>query len=109
MATILCNVFTTAMLSEELHEIVFAPITIEEARASLNGGFEQAVGHPATCEVLSARLGVDVQPVRANVALQNDDVLVVAQVVIPRLAEGQVLSQEQVESCPIRFWLVKKR
>jgi hypothetical protein len=50
-----------------------------------------------------------VVPTRANVRLQPGDTLLVAQVVVPRLAEGQVLSQEEVEALPIIFWLVNEK
>ena len=109
MAVYLCNVFTTAMLdSTRNHLYSFVSMPVEGVRATLSGptGFEQAVGHPATCAVLSQRLGLNIEPVRANVRLLEDDVLVVAQVVVPRLAEGEVLSKEQVESLPIVFWHV---
>lgn len=108
MKIYLCNVFTTAMLpNRQARRFDFTPLTLSEAKMRLEYGFEQAVGHPATCEVLSARLGLDVQPVRANVRLEHGDLLIVAQVVTPRLPEGQVLSREQVESCAIEFWQVK--
>jgi hypothetical protein len=108
MKTYLCNVFTTAMLDPKDGRRIYAfePMDIEDAKVWLADGFEQAVGHPATCEVLSQRLGLEVNPVRANVRLEPDDVLIVAQVVIPRLAEGQVLTKEQVDACPIQFWRV---
>lgn len=105
--TYLCNVFTTAMLDIQARELHFQPLNIEEAKMRLKDGFEQAVGHPATCEVLTARLGLDVLPNRANVRFEHGDLLIVAQVVVPRLAEGQVLTKEQVEACPVQFWQVR--
>jgi hypothetical protein len=107
MTTYLCNVFTTAMLDPHgAWTYHFEPNTLEDARAHLEKGFVQAVGHPATCEVLSARLGLDVRPVRANVKLEWGDDLIVAQIVIPRLPEGEVLTKEQVDACSIQFWHV---
>lgn len=110
--TILCNVFTTNMLSwaDGERSFRFTPLSLVEARDILLGnGFEQAVGHPATCTVLSARLGLDIQPERANVRLTGDELLIIANVVTPRLNEGQVLSREQIEECPIVFWLVEEK
>ncbi len=107
--TYLCNVFTTAMLDpNRSHIFSFFPIGAEKAREYLSGGFEQAVGHPATCDVLSQRLGLEVKAARANVRLEDGDRLVVAQVVVPRLAEGEVLSKEQVEALPVVFWIVSE-
>lgn len=94
--------------NSRLHSMLFEPISEAQAKEQLANGFEQAVGHPATCEVLTARLGVDVQPVRANVRLNSDDLLIAAQVVVPRLAEGEVLSKEQIEALPLSFWLVRE-
>lgn len=110
--TILCNVFTTNMLSWNDGERTFrfAPLSLADAREILvTNGFEQAVGHPATCTVLSARLGLDIQPERANVRLTGGELLIVANVVIPRLNEGQVLTQAQVEECPIVFWMIEEK
>lgn len=92
--TYLCNVFTTSMLdSEHAHTFKFDPISEDNARGILAvSEFEQAVGHPATCEVLSQRLGLKVKPTRANVRLEAGDTLIVAQVVVPRLAEGKIMS-----------------
>lgn len=108
MSIILCNVFTSSMLDPNCsHALQFEPLSIEAACSILQySQFQQAVGHPATCDVLSSRLGLQVHPSRKNVRLASDDVLIVAQVVVPRLAEGEVLSVAQVEALPIIFWKV---
>jgi hypothetical protein len=94
MATILCNTIAMAMFdASHPHSVQMHPIQEHEAISLLSNGFVQAVGHPATAEVLALRTGLDIKFNRMNVCLSNDDILIIAQVVVPRLAEGQVLSK----------------
>jgi hypothetical protein len=83
------------------------PISEEKAIALLANGFEQAVGHPATADVLTQRTGLDIKFNRMNVRLAPGDTLIIAQVVVPRLAEGQILSQEEVEALPVQWWRIQ--
>ncbi len=109
MKTYLCNTIAMAMFApEQEHTIIMKPITEEEAIALLQDGFEQAVGHPATAEVLAQRTGLDIKFNRMNVRLTVGDTLIIAQVVVPRLAEGQVLSQEEVEALPVQWWHISE-
>lgn len=72
------------------------PLTLEEVKSLLQGGeFVSAVGHPSTAEVISALLGVEVAPNRVAITLGPGDRVVVFQLAV-RLAEGQILSQEEV-------------
>jgi hypothetical protein len=71
------------------------PIDLERVKFLLELGFESAVGHQATAEILSNLLGVEVPVNRVAIKLRPDDILIVFQLGI-RLAEGQVLSKEEV-------------
>jgi hypothetical protein len=103
----LCNVFTTSMLNpKRAHEYRFEPICQDTAKNLLQDGFEQAVGHPGTAEVLSTRLGLDVKFNRMNVNLQDEECLIVTQVVLPRLPEGKVLSHAEIKDLPIQYWYI---
>jgi hypothetical protein len=98
MATYLSNAFSLNMLGQlpqQGRTIKVRPITLEEVKDLLKGGFESAVGHPATAQVMSALLGVEIPPNRVAITLKPGDKLVVFQLGT-RLAEGQVLSAEEV-------------
>ena len=111
MSTILCNVIAMAMFqSDRTHSVNMRSISEQEAVSILSDdGFVQAVGHPATAEILAQRTGLDIQPNRINVRLDNDDHLIIAQVVVPRLAEGQVLTREEVAVLPIQWWSIREQ
>lgn len=107
MATYFCNTFAIGMLDKTREcTVYFEPMTMEDAKGYLSKGFIQAVGHPSTCQVLTAKMGIEVIPNRLNVRLLVRDILIVAEVVVPRLAEGQILSKEEVEQLPLSFWYV---
>jgi len=97
----LCNAFSLSMLGRlptEGRTVRVRPISLEEVKSLLQeGNYVSAVGHPATAEVLSALLGVRVPPNRVAIQLRSGDVLIVFQISV-RLAEGQILSAEEVQS-----------
>ncbi len=96
----LCNAFSLSMLGAlppEGRTIKVRPISLEEVKSLLQGGFESAVGHESTASVLSTLLGVEVPPNRVSITLSPGDRIIVFQLTI-RLAEGQVLSQNEVLS-----------
>ena len=71
------------------------PVTLEEAKSLLQGGFESAVGHASTAEVIAALTGVEVPVNRVAITVRPGDKILVFQLAV-RLAEGQVLSQQEV-------------
>jgi hypothetical protein len=96
----LCNAFSINMLlplPPEGRTVKVRPVSLEEVKSLLQGGFESAVGHPATAAVMSALLGVEVPPNRASIAVGPGDRILVFQLAV-RLAEGQVLSSEEVQA-----------
>jgi hypothetical protein len=70
-------------------------IDLERVKSLLQLGFESAVGHQSTAEILSNLLGIEVPADRKAIKLQSGDILIVFQLGV-RLAEGQVLSKEEV-------------
>jgi hypothetical protein len=68
---------------------------LEEVKSLLREGYESAVGHPATAEVLTTLLGLPVEARRVSITLGPGDRILVFQLAV-RLAEGQVLSREEV-------------
>jgi len=96
----LSNAFSIAMLGQlpqQGRTVMVRPITLEEAKSLLQGGFESAVGHPSTAQVLSTLLGLPVEANRVAITLSPGDRVVVFQLGI-RLQEGQILSEEEVLS-----------
>jgi hypothetical protein len=72
------------------------PATADDLIAAIDGGAMSAIGHAATAEALSTLLGRPIAAARVTVVPQAGDVLFVAALRGPRLAEGQVLSREEV-------------
>jgi len=59
--------------------VTIEEVSVEEARAILEGGFISAVGHEATARFLSKILGIEVRPSREAVYLHEDDVAIAIQ------------------------------
>ena len=98
MATFISNAFSISMISPlppQGRTVKVRPISLEEAKSLLREGYISAVGHPSTAQVMSALLGVDIPPNRVSITLQPGDRVLVFQLAV-RLAEGQILSQEEV-------------
>jgi len=98
MATFISNAFSISMISPlppQGRTVKVRPISLEEAKSLLREGYISAVGHESTARVMSALLGVDIPPNRVSITLGPGDRALVFQLSV-RLAEGQVLSQEEV-------------
>ena len=106
----LSNAFSLNMLPPEGATIKASPISVGEAKALLQQGFISAVGHESTASIISLLVGVEVPTNRIAIKLSRGDSLIVFQIGI-RLAEGQVLSQEEVANLvregKATFWLVE--
>lgn len=66
--------------------------------------FVSAIGHNDTAAVVSTMLGVDVPQNRINIALQDEDILLVAQIIGGRRPEGATALPDGVE---IQFILIR--
>ena len=86
---ILANAFSLQMLDlSRPCAVQVAPVSVDDVRTALTGGFVSAVGHQDTAAVLSDLLGTNVPCNRINVRLTQDDVLIVAQLTGGRLPDG---------------------
>lgn len=88
----------------------FAGYPIEEcvvAQAVRDGEVESAVGHAATAAALSIVLGVPVPERRVTIQLAPGDIIYVAALRGARLAEGQVLTEEEVRARGLDFLRVE--
>ncbi len=108
MTVTLANAFSINMLNASFeHQISFTSMSLEEARSYLQeNGFTSSIGHSATAQVLSTQLDLDVPFNRSTVSLPHGEVMIVAQATMPRLAEGQILSTEEMCEIPVQFWFL---
>ncbi len=99
MTVYLTNSFTLSMIMPDLLSsgvvIKADPISLEEVKALIAGGFVSAVGHESTAKVLSSLLGTEVPFNRAQIAITGEDIIVSFQFMV-RLPEGKVLGEDEV-------------
>jgi hypothetical protein len=105
----LTNAFSLNMLNPDRgHSLSIEPIPEKTVSELVQAGdLQSAIGHAGLTPVLEARLGVNIPVNRISLHLSSGDVLIVAQATMPRLAEGQVLSAEEMRNIPLVFWRVK--
>ena len=110
--TILSNAFSLNMLNVLMpaagysHSINVKTLYMDEVKDILEDGFESSIGHADIAAILSEMLEIEVTPNRRNDNLLPGDVLIVAQYIGPRLAEGATSLPEGAE---IRFFRVRVR
>lgn len=83
----LLNAFSLNMVAHPA-TIETQPVSLDEARQLVAGGFESAVGHADTAAILSGLLGTVVPMERRTVQLQPGETALVGQYSGPRLPEG---------------------
>ena len=104
MRTILCNAFSLQMLDLDCaSKVHIRPLSQTETAVILEKGFESAIGHESTADVLSNKLKLEVKTNRANIKLDGDTELIVAQFVGGRLPEGATTLPDNMQ---IKFVLV---
>jgi hypothetical protein len=94
----LSNAFSLNMLdlsNSATIKLLVRQIDLDRVKSLLRLGFESAVGHQSTAEILSTLLGIEVPANRTAIKLNSGDTLIVFQLGV-RLTEGQVLSKEEV-------------
>jgi hypothetical protein len=112
MVVYLANAFSLNMLPEDFKGKVFIQrnLLLYQVKALLSEGFENAVGHKGTVELINNLLGLNLSVNRIQVKLDYNDTVVVVQLKT-RLEEGQVLSPYQMyqlyEQGMVEFSLVK--
>ncbi len=104
----LANAFSLSMLPGSARitaDPIDRELSPEMGRYLADRHIQSVVGHQGTADVLAAKLGIDVPVNRVNLKVQYGDSVYVAQP-STRLAEGQVLSKEELEAVPMSFWVV---
>lgn len=84
------------------------PIGVERAREVLAGGFVSAIGHQVTADFLKGLLGVEVPLNRVRVEMKPGDSALVVRV-LDRLAEGKVLTADEIRAVPCELGLLSRR
>lgn len=80
----------------------YEPLTLEESKSLIAKGFESAVGHQSTCDVLTSLLNVDVKMNRIQYAQSPDDVALVFKLK-GRPEEGKILTASEIEAIGYEF------
>jgi len=98
----LLTAFSLNMLEELPIFVKFDEVTEEDVKYHLEHmKFVSAVAHESTAKLLTKRLGIEVQFNRIDVRLKHGDEAFIAQ--LPRPKEGQIYSEEEVQSLSLKF------
>ncbi len=106
MTTYLLNAFPNSLLvpKEIGQSITVERISFYDAAVILSNDFESAIGHDSTANVISTRLGIEVEKARINVVPQNSDTLIIAAFTPPRrLEEGELFTEQEILSFDLAF------
>jgi len=87
----LLNALSLNMIPAFPADIHIEEISLDEARTTLEGKLDSAVGHADTATVFGSQLGMPVLTNRCTVALKKGDVVIVGQYRGPRLPEGATI------------------
>jgi hypothetical protein len=85
----------------------YGPITVQEAREKISSGFESAIGHKATAEVLSTLLETEVPANRIQYKQEIGRQAIVFSL-NKRIEEGRILSVQEIEEIGYTFNLLIK-
>jgi hypothetical protein len=77
-------------------------ISVEECKKLISSGFNSAVGHKATCEVLSSLLGVPVDYKRIEYFQDIKETVIVFKLK-SRIDEGKVLTLKEINEIGYEF------
>lgn len=79
---------------------------LEEVKELINGGFQSAIGHQATSDVLTTLLGVEVPVNRIQYKQTPEDTAIVFKL-NGRAPEGKILTVEEMEEMGYSFSIIK--
>ncbi len=84
------------------------PLSAEQAKAMLESGFESAIGHASTAQMIEQLLGIPIPVERQSIHLSIGDKAVVFRLT-RRLPEGMVIHcVEQLKEFPYEFSLLER-
>jgi hypothetical protein len=85
----------------------YEPLTLEDARRLVRAGFNSAIGHPETAEVLSELLNTPVPVNRIEYVQQPGGKAIVFKLK-SRIPAGTILSRKQIEEVGYEFGLLTR-
>jgi rRNA maturation protein Rpf1 len=97
---------TSILTAEGLYEM--SSISLDEAKVLVADGFESAVGHQSTSEIISELLGVSVPMNRVMYQQAPGDAALVFKLA-GRPPEGTILSREEIEATGYSFYLLVRK
>lgn len=95
------TILNTSILTE-FGSYNYEPLTLEESKSLISEGFNSAVGHQSTCDILSNLLGVTVPMNRIQYSQNVGDLALVFKLK-GRPEEGKILSVEEIEAIGYEF------
>jgi len=84
----------------------YNPLSLDKAKEMISGGFESAVGHQSTCDILSSLLGVEVKLNRVQYSQKEGDIAIVFKL-RGRPEEGKILTIAEIEAIGYDFGLIE--
>lgn len=106
MIMYLANAFSLNMLKKFPATVTIVEVSEDQVKQMLVSQFVSAVGHESTAQLLTQRLNVNITMNRINIVLNEDDVLIVAQLQPPQRPPRE-LTLEEVKQYPIKYLVVK--
>ena len=92
----LANSFSIQMLKiSKKTEVIFEPLSKEDARKELDDGFKSVIGHEDTAQVIADDLNMKIEFNREFISIDETDQVIVAQIEGGRLPEGCTTLPEQ--------------
>lgn len=99
-------IFNTTILTD-FGSYDYSEISLDEAKDLVKNGFRSAIGHQATCDVISKLLEVDIEMNRINYKQKDGETVLVFKLK-GRPEEGKILTADEIEEIGYTFGLLKK-
>jgi len=95
------TILNTSILTN-FGEYNYSEISIDEAKKLIANGFESAVGHQSTCDVINTLLDSDVKMNRIQYSQKIDDIALVFKL-NGRPEEGKILTADEIQEIGYSF------
>jgi len=107
MRKYILNAFPNAFLPTVDTKIVLVGISEEFAKKWVDGDCISAIGHESTANLFSRRLQANIPTNRIQLEYDRESEYLIGGFILPRrLKEGELLTEEEILSLPIRWVLL---